>query len=54
MLEVLNVLKKLENKRSNKMKFDDIKDLFWDFVESLPSIIWYAGYFILGFIVGSW
>ena len=36
------------------MKFDDIKDLFWDFVESLPSIIWYAGYFILGFVAGSW
>ena len=36
------------------MKFDDIKDLFWDIVESLPNVIWYAGFFILGLVIGSW
>ena len=36
------------------MKFDDLKDLFWDIVESLPNIIWYAGFFILGLVGGSW
>ena len=36
------------------MKFDDLKDLFWDIVESLPNVIWYAGFFILGLVVGSW
>ena len=54
MLEVLNVLKKLENKRSNKMKFDEIKDNALDLLEALPNIIWYAGFFILGFVIGSW
>ena len=54
MLEVLNVLKKLENKRSNKMKFDEIKDNALDLLEALPNIIWYAGFFILGLVVGSW
>jgi hypothetical protein len=36
------------------MKFDEIKDYAIDFCQSLPTIIWYAGYFILGFVVGSW
>ena len=54
MLEVSNVLKKLENKRSNKMKFDELKDYALDFCESLPNIIWYAGWFVIGFVVGSW
>ena len=54
MLEVLNVLKKLENKRSNKMKFDEIKDNALDLLEALPNIIWYAGWFVIGFVVGSW
>tara|TARA_R100001082_G_scaffold11852_1_gene6375 strand:- start:2010 stop:2120 length:111 start_codon:yes stop_codon:yes gene_type:complete len=36
------------------MKFDEIKDYVIDFCESLPNIIWYAGYFILGFVIGSW
>ena len=54
MLEVLNVLKRLENKRRNKMKFDEIKDNALDLLEALPNIIWYAGFFILGFVVGSW
>ena len=54
MLEVLNVLKRLENKRSNKMKFDEIKDNALDLLEALPNVIWYAGFFILGFVFGSW
>tara|TARA_R110000765_G_scaffold349938_1_gene440016 strand:+ start:137 stop:271 length:135 start_codon:yes stop_codon:yes gene_type:complete len=44
----------LENKRRNKMKFDEIKDNVLDLLEALPNIIWYAGLFILGFVVGSW
>ena len=41
------------------MKFDKlqwmlIKDTIMDVVESLPNIIWYAGWFFIGFVVGSW
>ena len=36
------------------MKFNEIKDYAIDFCQSLPTIIWYAGYFILGFVIGSW
>ena len=36
------------------MKFDEIKDYAIDFCQALPTIIWYAGYFILGFVIGSW
>jgi hypothetical protein len=30
------------------------KDLVLEVLESLPSIIWYAGTFFVGFIAGSW
>jgi len=41
------------------MKFDElswiiIKDNVVDFCEALPNIIWYAGWFVIGFVVGSW
>tara|TARA_B100000287_G_C20434594_1_gene702991 strand:+ start:674 stop:784 length:111 start_codon:yes stop_codon:yes gene_type:complete len=36
------------------MKLTDLKDLVWDIVESLPSTIYYIGFFLLGFIIGSW
>ena len=36
------------------MKFDEIKDNDLDLLEALPNIIWYAGCFILGLVVGSW
>jgi hypothetical protein len=48
------VLKKLENKRSNKMNWNSIKDTLLDILESLPNVVWYAGCFIGGFIAGSW
>ena len=35
------------------MKLNDLKDLFWDNLESLPSMVWYVGLFILGFVLGS-
>jgi len=37
-----------------KFKWYELQDYIIDFCESLPSIIWYAGFFLLGFIVGSW
>ena len=36
------------------MNWNSIKDTFWDIVESLPNVVWYAGCFVLGLIVGSW
>ena len=41
------------------MKFDKlqwmiIKDTVMDVVDSLTNIIWYAGWFVIGFVVGSW
>ena len=36
------------------MKFDEIKDNALDLLEALPNIIWYAGFFFIGFVVGSW
>ena len=35
------------------MNLNDLKDLFWDIVESLPNVIWYAGWFLLGILVCS-
>jgi len=36
------------------MKLNDLKDTFWDIVESLPNVIWYAGCFFAGLFVGCW
>ena len=36
------------------MKLADLKDLVWDIVESLPTIVYYVGFFVLGLIIGSW
>lgn len=36
------------------MKLQDLRDLFWDIAESLPAIIYYVGFFIMGLVVGSW
>ena len=36
------------------MNLNDLKDLFWDIIESLPNIVWYIGIGILGFVLGSW
>jgi hypothetical protein len=33
---------------------DKFKDLVLDIVESLPSMVWYVGCFVLGFIIGAW
>ena len=36
---------------------DKLKEMWGDFsfiLESLPNFIWDAGYFIMGFIIGSW
>ena len=35
-------------------KMNKIKDLVLEVIESLPSIIWYAGAFFVGFIIGAW
>ena len=35
------------------MKLNDLKDLFWDILESLPTMVWYVGLFILSFVLGS-
>ena len=36
---------------------DKLKEMWGDFsfiLESLPRFIYYAAYFLLGFIIGSW
>ena len=36
------------------MNLNDIKMKLLDAVEEMPNFIWYAGWFIVGYIVGSW
>tara|TARA_R100001082_G_scaffold14275_2_gene7326 strand:+ start:2919 stop:3047 length:129 start_codon:yes stop_codon:yes gene_type:complete len=41
-------------KNKHKFTMEEVKDDFWDMLKYMPPIIWYAGMFILGFIIGSW
>ena len=40
-----------------KIMLQRLKELWTDtniILESLPTFIWYAGYFAVGFVIGSW
>ena len=36
------------------MNLNDIKMKLLDAVEEMPKFIWYTGWFIVGYVVGSW
>tara|TARA_B100001250_G_scaffold382566_1_gene375826 strand:+ start:3599 stop:3709 length:111 start_codon:yes stop_codon:yes gene_type:complete len=36
------------------MKLQDLTDLFWDVLESVHPYFWYAAWFGVGWLIGSW
>ena len=36
------------------MNLNDIKMKLLDAIEDAPKFIWYVGWFIVGYVVGSW
>ena len=32
----------------------NLKDKLYDAIEDMPKFVWYIGWFIVGYVVGSW